>query len=91
VVLSANRLIEPSDLPKSITDYAHLQKNNNQKPLSLREALEEPEKKIIEIALRRNNWNRQLTAEMLEINRTTLYKKMKHFGLEADPMTYTGK
>jgi DNA-binding NtrC family response regulator len=91
VVLSTNRQIEPSDLPRSITDYAHLQKSSDQKPLSLREALEEPEKKIIEIALRRNNWNRQLTAEMLEINRTTLYKKMKHFGLEADPMASTGK
>ena len=28
---------------------------------------------------------RQTTADMLQINRTTLCKKMKHYGLEADP------
>ena len=54
--------------------------------MSLREALEEPEKRIIEMALRRNNWNRQLAADMLEINRTTLYKKMKRYSLEVDPV-----
>ncbi len=53
---------------------------------TLREALEEPEKRILEAALRANNWNRQLTAEQLGINRTTLYKKMKRYGLEAEPM-----
>ncbi|QOJ16044.1 MAG: sigma-54-dependent Fis family transcriptional regulator [Planctomycetia bacterium] len=48
---------------------------------SLRKALEEPEKQILRAALEANNWNRQLTAEMLEINRTTLYKKMRQHGL----------
>ena len=38
--------------------------------------------RIIETALRRNNWNRQLTADQLKINRTTLYKKMERYGLE---------
>ena len=36
----------------------------------------------IRAALEANNWNRQLTAEVLKINRTTLYKKMKKYGLE---------
>ena len=53
-------------------------------------ALEEPEKRIIQAALRANNWNRQVTAQLLEINRTTLYKKMKRYGLEADPMRGEG-
>ncbi|MHC4765870.1 MAG: helix-turn-helix domain-containing protein, partial [Planctomycetota bacterium] len=30
-----------------------------------------------------NGWNRQKTAEQLDINRTTLYKKIKQYGLEA--------
>jgi len=34
--------------------------------------------------LRDNNWNRNVTADQLGINRTTLYKKMKKLGLE-DP------
>lgn len=58
------------------------------KPMPLKDALEGPEKRIIEAALRLNNWNRQSTAEMLDINRTTLYKKMKHYGLEYDPLKH---
>jgi len=51
-------------------------------PMPLVEALKEPERKIILRALEACGWNRQKTAEALEINRTTLYKKMKAFGLD---------
>lgn len=51
---------------------------------SLREALEGPEREIILQALRHHQWNRAATADSLEINRTTLYKKMKRLGLD-DP------
>ena len=51
-------------------------------PLPLREALEEPEKQIILAALEANDWNRQKTADQLEVNRTTLYKKIKQYNLE---------
>ena len=50
----------------------------------LKEALEEPEKQIIIQALQSLNWNRQETARVLDINRTTLYKKMKKYGLLMD-------
>jgi len=56
-------------------------------PLSIRplkEALEEPEKRILIQALQALNWNRQETARVLDINRTTLYKKMKKYGLLVD-------
>jgi two-component system, NtrC family, response regulator HydG len=56
-------------------------------PMSIRplkEALEEPEKRIIIEALQALNWNRQETARVLDINRTTLYKKMKKYGLLVD-------
>ena len=36
---------------------------------------------IILDTLQANNWNRNETADSLGINRTTLYKKMKRFGL----------
>jgi two-component system response regulator HydG len=52
--------------------------------MALQEALEEPERRILEAALRAKGWNRQLTAEQLNINRTTLYKKMKRYGLDAE-------
>lgn len=51
-------------------------------PVPLADALREPERRILLKALRANDWNRQATADQLQINRTTLYKKMKAFGLD---------
>ncbi len=51
-------------------------------PTPLAKALEEPERRVLLKALRANEWNRQKTADDLEINRTTLYKKMKSLGLD---------
>ena len=64
----------------SITPRPHLPMNIR----PLKEALEEPEKRIIIQALQALNWNRQETARVLDINRTTLYKKMKKYGLLVD-------
>ncbi|MCI0366507.1 MAG: sigma-54 dependent transcriptional regulator, partial [Phycisphaerales bacterium] len=50
-------------------------------PTKLHKALQEPEKQIILAALEANNWNRQKTARQLDINRTTLYKKIKQYRL----------
>lgn len=47
----------------------------------LKESLAEPEKQLILQALEALNWNRQETARVLDINRTTLYKKMKKYNL----------
>jgi two-component system, NtrC family, response regulator HydG len=47
----------------------------------LKEALEEPEKQIIIQALQAFNWNRHETARVLDVNRTTLYNKMKKYNL----------
>lgn len=52
-------------------------------PQPLRQALREPEKQILLAALRHRGWNRQMTAADLGIDRTTLYKKIKEYGLEA--------
>jgi DNA-binding NtrC family response regulator len=49
---------------------------------TLKEALEGPERQIILEVLESNQWNRFATAEVLGINRTTLYKKMKRLGLD---------
>ncbi len=69
------KLIESSDVPDAAGNYI---------PTPLKQALEIPEKRILEAALRANDWNRQLTADQLDINRTTLYKKMKRFGLDPE-------
>ena len=49
----------------------------------LREALLEPERRIIVAALEANDWNRGATARQLQIDRTTLYKKMKQLRIAA--------
>ena len=49
---------------------------------TLKEALEGPERRIILEVLEQSGWNRNVTADQLGINRTTLYKKMKRLGLE---------
>ena len=51
-------------------------------PMPLEVALEVPERTIIEKALKRNNWSRQATAAELDVNRTTLYKKMRKYRLD---------
>ncbi len=68
-----------SSRPSPYSPRTHLHPGFSVRPL--KEALEEPEKQIIIQALRALNWNRQETARVLDINRTTLYKKMKKYGL----------
>jgi len=89
VVLCRGRHVTPGDLPSYVLEEQPEQAPSGDavgfKPVSLKEALEEPEKRIIEAALKANDWNRQTTADVLQINRTTLYKKMKRYGLEYDP------
>jgi len=46
-------------------------------PMPLSEAMKAPERRILLAALEANGWNRGQTAEQLDINRTTLYKKIR--------------
>ncbi len=85
VVLSRGRYVSPEDLPAQVLDDLSPEREQAYQPMPLRKALQEPERRIIAGALRAHHWNRQLTAEALQINRTTLYKKMKRYGLEFDP------
>ena len=47
----------------------------------LKEALEGPERRILERALELCGGNRKKTAEMLAVNRSTLFNKMRKYGL----------
>ncbi len=83
VLLSKDKFVGPDDLPNSIKQDQSW-KQEAYKPRSLKESLAEPEKNLIRQALEVNHWNRQETAKLLQINRTTLFKKMKHYGLYAE-------
>ncbi len=91
VVLAKGRRITYDDLPPKLIEEANTVRYDvTFAPTSLKKALEGPERAVIEAALRANAWNRQATAQMLDINRTTLYKKMKRYGLERDPLRSFG-
>lgn len=52
------------------------------RPMPLSEAMKAPERQILLAALQANGWNRGRTAEQLDINRTTLYKKIRQHRLD---------
>jgi two-component system response regulator HydG len=93
-VLCRKVLIELGDLPEPI------QKSGGRRlpppdsltalfageAMPLKDALEIPEQMILRAALERNHWNRQETARELQIDRTTLYKKMRRYKLAAEPV-----
>ncbi|MHC4912373.1 MAG: sigma-54-dependent transcriptional regulator [Planctomycetota bacterium] len=80
VLLSKGKYIGADDLPNSVKQDQGRQEKEH-KAMGLKEALAGPEKNLIRQALETNNWNRQETAKALQINRTTLFKKMKQYGL----------
>lgn len=51
-------------------------------PMPLSEAMKAPERQILLAALEANGWNRGETAKQLDINRTTLYKKIRQHRLD---------
>ncbi len=79
-MLSKDKFIGKEDLPNSIMQTSTWQQQPYDS-MSLKEALVVPEKNIIRQVLESNHWNRQNTAKALQINRTTLFKKMKQYGL----------
>jgi len=98
VVLCRTGRIEPADLPESVTGLAAFLPDYGPSPAAspggrrtpgraptLAEALARPEKEIIRSALAAHGGSRKRAAGALGIDRTTLYKKMKKYGLLGKP------
>jgi DNA-binding NtrC family response regulator len=97
-VLSRNQTIGLEDLPPHVIErdassapriIADTQ-DTEWEPMTLSEAMTQPERAFILRALEANEWNRQQTAEVLGINRTTLYKKMKQLGIDPEAHAKAG-
>lgn len=84
VLLTKKPVIGPEMLPPNLLGGAVPSHAipSIRKDQTLREALEGPERQIILDVLRANKFSRNLTANQLGINRTTLYKKMKRLGID---------
>ena len=92
VVLTKNTVIQPSDFPDALRredSFAELGGRFAQAGNQLKSALATPEKQLIIEALETHGWNRQETADALGINRTTLYKKMKKYGISFERQLMT--
>jgi DNA-binding NtrC family response regulator len=83
-VLAKGQTITAEDLPSHLrnSDSITPQSTEDWTPMTLVDALRQPERRIILAALIANDWNRTTTAEVLGINRTTLYKKMKSLNID---------
>ncbi len=97
-VLSKNQTIELVDLPSHVLSNEDsplsispsVSTQDEWVPMTLSDAMMRPERDIIVRALEANEWNRQQTAEVLGINRTTLYKKMKQLGIDPEDHAQAG-
>lgn len=84
VVLSKGPVVSLPELPEAIRreELARADLSACGPGSNLKTALALPERQIILDALEGHGWSRQETAKALGINRTTLYKKMKKYGID---------
>ncbi|MFH1858215.1 MAG: sigma-54 dependent transcriptional regulator [Candidatus Omnitrophota bacterium] len=78
IVAQKDRLTA-QDLPVPFQDLPEGISPSGARPL--KEMLGEPEKELILRTLRECHWNRKKAATVLDVNRTTLYNKMKKYNL----------
>jgi two-component system NtrC family response regulator len=81
VVLAKSSLIDVGDLPRRVAEATAVSRSPSTR---LTDQLEEPEKQILVNALQQHGGNIKRTAEMLQISRTTLYAKLKKYGVDPD-------
>lgn len=92
VVLTRDEVLTASSFPLEISGLQEQDGSSNgglnldfrpdgRTVIPLKVALEGPEKEIIAATLASVNWNRQHAARLLDINRTTLFNKMRKFDL----------
>jgi DNA-binding NtrC family response regulator len=76
IIIAKQEKILLKDLPQSLL----------QRPMSTQEfiTLQDYEKNFILKTLKETNWNKYKTSKRLNINRSTLYGKMKRYGLEKE-------
>ncbi len=81
VVLSQGEVLDVDVFPEYIGKKSEAYQVPEVENTSLKEVLKEPEKQIIKKVLDQVGWNRKKAAGLLNINRTTLYNKMKEYQL----------
>ena len=81
VILSTGNELGPDDLPTTIQKSAPVSQEAST-PVLEGKTLEELEKYYILIALEDHDWNQKKVSEVLDISTTTLWRKLKSYGIE---------
>ena len=85
IVLCKETVLNVNDLSETVLDYQTRNEGDvsgqQGQVLSLKESLKDPERRVIEEVLNMTGWNRKEAAKILDINRTTLYNKMREYDL----------
>lgn len=89
-ILSSDKIIDVNDLPLEIKMKSDTVENKTViglgplKDILEQEiyALDDVERVVIAIALQKTRWNKQETSKLLGIGRTTLYEKIRKYGLD---------
>jgi two-component system response regulator AtoC len=76
VALSEDTMISPRDLPSDLRELCMSSFEDQTWP-----SLEEKERQYIQQVLIKTDYRKNLSAEILKVPRTTLWRKMKHHGL----------
>ncbi|MEW6172824.1 MAG: sigma-54 dependent transcriptional regulator [Bacillota bacterium] len=83
VVLTRGMVITPEDIPASLhPDFRESGAEKKWAGQTLQEILSDVERNIVLRVLKDHNYNRTKTAQVLGINRRTLYAKIKEHGLD---------
>lgn len=80
-VMATGSVIMPEDLPLSLSTLILPDTSPIGAGRSLKEIVADVERQVILKVLRENNWHRGATAQALDLNRRSLYAKMKEYGL----------
>ncbi len=80
VILTNKNVIMPDDLPPSIRESQS--KTPDTEEILEGKTLEELEKHYILKTLEKHNWNQKKVSEMLNVSTTTLWRKLKTYGIE---------
>jgi len=81
VILTSYNLILPEDLPQAIRE-AHSRNGEFSSEAEDEKTLEELEKQYIIKILEKYNWNQKVASEKLGISTTTLWRKLKSYGID---------
>jgi len=81
VILCKGERIEVEDLPEFFMELRGKDRDDEKRNFSLKEVVKDSEKEIIEKVLKECGGNRKKAAQILGINRTTLYNKLKAYGI----------